>query len=365
MTSDDGTVTIFLKFEIDEDSAGEAKENARKILSDGLGIPVNAGLMSGGGTDADPKADSRKSKDASDELGALLKNYIKENKRELTVKAIKQGEVAISSSLKKGFGIVEDIYARLKASSPLLQAIESLFQLAVQLVFMPIGNKLGEVLIPATMDLLDNVVELMDKFEGKTLGEMFSIAINEGVKLFGSYFTSIGDILESQGDKVSGIGTLLKTIGEFIEGPAAGVLNTILTVTSFMLSHLKEFVALYIALKTAELAMQATGVLGWVGANAGIFTAVSAFLAGGASLALMSGMGMATGGKVPSTPGGQLRVLGEGGEDEYVFPESKLDSVGGGNYTINVYGYTDSELKTIVQDIVNEQIAQSRIRSGF
>lgn len=365
MTDGDGTVTIVLKFTVDEGSLDESKEKANQILHEGLGIPVNTEVIPSGGGSADPSADARKAKDTSSELSTLLKNYIKENKRELTVKAIKQGEVAISSSLKKGFGIVEDIYARLKASSPLLQAIESLFQLAVQLVFMPIGNKLGEVLIPATMDLLDNVVELMDKFEGKTLGEMFSIAINEGVKLFGSYFTSIGSILESQGDKVSGIGTLLRTIGAFIEGPAAGVLNTILTVTSFMLSHLKEFVALYIALKTAELAMQATGALGWVGADAGIFAAVSALLAGGASLALMSGMGMATGGKVPSTPGGQLRVLGEGGEDEYVFPESKLDSVGGGNYTINVYGYTDSELKTIVQDIVNEQIAQSRIRSGF
>lgn len=365
MTDSDGKVTIVLQFEIDEESASKANEEAKKILSQGLGIPVNTEVVAGGGSDADPKADARKSKDASNELGTLLKDYIKENKRELTVKAIKQGEVAISSSLKKGFGIVEDIYARLKASSPLLQAIESLFQLAVQLVFMPIGNKLGEILIPATMDLLDNVVDLMDKFEGKSLGEMLSIAINEGVKLFGSYFTSIGDILESQGDKVNGIGTLLKTIGAFIEGPAAGVLNTILTVTSFMLSHLKEFVALYIALKTAELAMQATGALGWVGANAGIFTAVAAILAGGVSYGLMNGMGMATGGKVPSTPGGQLRVLGEGGEDEYVFPESKLDSVGGGNYTINVYGYTDSELKTIIQDVVSEQIAQSRIRSGF
>ncbi len=314
---------------------------------------------------ADSKKNAEDAKEGSNSLKESFTKYVKENKKELGVKAIKGTEQAITASLKKGFGIVEDIYGRLKAASPLLQAIESLFNLAMTLFFLPLGNKLGEVLIPATLELVDKVVDLWDKFEGKSLGEMFDIAITTGVKLFGEYFVNIGDTLKEQGGLLGGIGDLLTSVGNFIQGPGILVLNSILGVTSYVLGHLKEFISLWIALKTAELAMQATGVLGWVGGNAGIFVAAAAIAAGGIAYGGMSIAGMADGGRVPATPGGTLRLLGEGGEDEYVVPESKLGNISGGSITYNIYGYTDSELKQIINDTVNEQVSQSRIRSGF
>ena len=346
MTSDDGTVTIVLNFEINEESAAAANEKAKQILSQGLGIPVNTEVVPGRGSEADPKADERRSKDASAELSTLVKEYVKENKRELTVKAIKQGEIAISSSLKKGFGIVEDIYARMRSASPLLQSIESLFNLAMTLFFMPLGNKLGEVILPATIELVDNVVGLYEKFEGKSLGDILSIMLSEGVRLFANYFNDIGAKLKDQGGLLYGIGELLETLGAFIQGPGIAVLNTILGVSSYVLGHLKEFISLYIGLKTAELAMQATGALGWIGANAAIFTAGSSRLF-------------------------WLRVIGEGGEDEYIIPKSQApdfaSKFGGSSAQIinNFYGYNEDQLIQKVNDTISQQISQSRLRSGI
>ena len=363
MTDGDGTVTIVLNFEINEESAAAANEKAKQILSQGLGIPVNTEVIPGRGSEADPKADERKSRESSAGLSTLIKEYVKENKRELTVKAIKQGEIAISSSLKKGFGIVEDIYARMRSASPLLQSIESLFNLAMTLFFMPLGNKLGEVILPATIELVDNVVGLYEKFEGKSLGDILSIMLSEGVRLFAGYFNDIGSKLKDQGGLLYGIGELLETVGAFIQGPGIAVLNTILGVTSYVLGHLKEFISLYIALKTAELAMQATGALGWIGANAAIFTAAAAITAGGLSYLGMSAAGMA--------PGGQLRVVGEGGEDEYIVPKSQApdfaSKFGGSSAQIinNFYGYNEEQLIQKVNDTISQQISQSRLRSGI
>lgn len=371
MTDGDGTVTIVLKFTVDEDSIDEAKEKANQILHEGLGIPVNTEVVPGRGSEADPKVDERRSKDASAELSTLVKEYVKENKRELTVKAIKQGEIAISSSLKKGFGIVEDIYARMRSASPLLQSIESLFNLAMTLFFMPLGNKLGEVILPATIELVDNVVGLYEKFEGKSLGDILSIMLSEGVRLFANYFNDIGAKLKDQGGLLYGIGELLETLGAFIQGPGIAVLNTILGVSSYVLGHLKEFISLYIGLKTAELAMQATGALGWIGANAAIFTAAAAITAGGLSYLGMSAAGMASGGEVKATPGGQLRVIGEGGEDEYIVPKSQApdfaSKFGGSSAQIinNFYGYNEDQLIQKVNDTISQQISQSRLRSGI
>lgn len=357
--ADEG-IKIIVGMELSQESIDKAKEQLKQILGEDTTIEF---VQRGENTDMN-KASSE-AKEGSNSFKEAFTKYVKENKRDLTVKAIKGTEQAISSSLKKGFGIVEDIYGRLKAASPLLQAIESLFNLAMTLFFLPLGNKLGEILIPATLELVDKVVDLWDKFEGKSLGEMFDIAITTGVKLFGEYFNNIGSTLKEQGGLLSGIGDLLTTVGNFIQGQGVAVLNAILNVTSYMLGHLKEFVSLWMAMKAAELAMQATGVLGWVGANAGIFVAAMAAVAGLGSYGAMTTMGMADGGRVPATPGGTFRLLGEGGEDEYVVPESKLGNISGGSITYNIYGYTDNELKDYIKSTVDEQISQSRIRSGF
>lgn len=376
--ADNGGITVYVRADA-KDLIEQLRKALEEITKEPIDIrvrPTDAGGPGGGASGIMPGewdyADNRRtSREGNEGAGALkdaIKNYLKdgENQKKLISAGIKQSEKAISSSLTKGFGIVEDIYGRLKAASPLLQTIESLFNLAMTLFFMPLGNKLGEILIPATVELLDKVVDMWDAFEGKTLGEMFDYAVNTGVKLFGEYFSNIGGILKEQGGRVSRIGDLLITIGDFIQGPALGVLNTILTVTTVVLSHLKEFISLWVAMKAAELAMSAVGILGEaVGVKTAIgVTAIAALLAGGISYGTLTGLGMAEGGYVPAKAGGSLKVLGEGGKGEYVIPEDRMGTVGG-NYTINIYGYTDSELKGIVVDTVNELVSQSRIRGSF
>ncbi len=355
---------IVLGFDVPE----EQMRRLREVFQQAFSFPIEIEFS---GKNSDLDQTKRESTEGSKTVKEALKDYIKDddNKRKLLTAGVKQAEKAISTSITKGFDIVKDIYARMKAASPLLQTIESLFNLAMTLFFMPLGNKLAEVLIPVTVDLLDNVVKLWDAFEGKTLGDMFSTAVNEGVKLFGEYFNNIGGLLKEQGGYAAEIGRLLEWIGGFIENNGATLLRGVLTATTFILAHVKEFISLWVAMKVAELAMEATGFLGQLGAKIPIATAAavvlgSALTAGVGTQQVLTGMGLAEGGYVPAKAGGSLKVLGEGGKGEYVVPEDKIGSFGG-NVTYNIYGYTDSELKTIIKDTVNEQVSQARIRGSF
>ena len=82
---------------------------------------------------------------------------------------------------------------------------------------------------------------------------------------------------------------------------------------------------------------------------------------------------METGGIVPSTAGGRLILAGEGGEDEWVVPESKMasmiDQLGGarGNITINVegvYATSESQKREVALDIWNKIQEVDRSRMG-
>lgn len=360
----DNTTTVEVDI-VPNDHSDEFKEQGEKDQKAYQEGSENA--KKNGETFVDNQGAGRQAKSGAESLKEGLKDYLKDedNQMKLVTKGVKQAETAISSSLKKGFGIVEEIYAKLKSASPLLQTIESLFNLAMTLFFMPLGNKLAEVLIPATVDLLDKVVDIWDAFEGKSLGEMFSIAISQGVKLFGEYFNNIGGILQEQGGMVSSIGTLLQTVGDFITNHGANLLNLILTVTTTILANFKHFVSAWVAMKVAEMALSAMGNIekATIGKVVG-YSAIASLLAfGGAELAL-TGYGMAEGGYVPAKAGGSLRVLGEGGKGEYVIPEDKMGSVGG-TVTINMYGWTNDDAKREVEEAVNRMVSQSRIRGSF
>lgn len=76
----------------------------------------------------------------------------------------------------------------------------------------------------------------------------------------------------------------------------------------------------------------------------------------------MFGVHFATGGYVPATPGGVPAIIGEGGEGEYVIPESKLNSIGGLTivFSGNVYGMND--FKQQVRSIMNEYTTKANFR---
>lgn len=72
------------------------------------------------------------------------------------------------------------IYKRLKKASPVLQAVSSLFELAMNLFFMPIGNALGTLLLPAMEGMIDFSTkwnDLWTDFSWEKLGGMIFDAL--------------------------------------------------------------------------------------------------------------------------------------------------------------------------------------------
>lgn len=303
----------------------------------------------------------------------------------------------IMKIMKTGIGIIEDIHARLKQSSPLLQSVESLFNLAVQLFFMPLGNKLATVLLPAVLELVDDVMELWNKVEGMDLGEMLNEMINYGAEIFGQFFQNLGESLAEQSGIAGSIGRVLVGMGDFIENHLADLIKIIADVLKFIMDNLGTLVNAFIEFKILSLSLQmaqlGAAMAGPLGGIAGL--AIGEI----AGHAVVSSTGVydatakmaASGAYVGATEGGRSVTVAEGGEGEFIMPESRLQSMMGSisdrmvdvasaqpdlsrsergeNQTINNYftinGYTDRELTDMVRRTVNEQVSQSKLRSGF
>lgn len=292
-----------------------------------------------------------------------------ELKKKLITSSVEAGTSAFKSIAQTSLGIVEDIYKQMKNASPLLQAIESMFNLAVTLFFMPLGNKLGELLIPATMDLLDQVTEIWDSFEGKTLGEAVAWAIEKGTKIFAGYIRDIAGTLEGQEGIVGSMAKFLNTIADFVDNKLEGLLDGLLNFAGWILENFKHFIALYVSMSTAQLGAT-MGSSFWAGPLGPLLGAgIGGGLGFGATEAVLSYFGLAEGGKVEAREGGQWRLLGEGGEDEYVIPESKMGDVFGGGQTIvnNWYIQCNSveDIVELIDDRISRQISRSKIQSGF
>jgi hypothetical protein len=220
-------------------------------------------------------------------------------------------------------------------------------------------------------------MEIWDSFEGQTLGQMFATAIREGVVILGEFLISIGEQLAEENGLVGAIGKMLTTVGNFIENKGEQLLTALTTFASWVLTHLRELLALIIGFRMMSTALQITQIAvtaaagGILGTGIGVAPAIAIAGAGislgsyAAGDAVLKAMGLAEGGYVPATPGGRLAIIGEGGEGEYVVPESKMGAMGGNSYTINVYSYSTDELKRIIKDVVSGEISKSRLRSGF
>ena len=277
--------------------------------------------------------------------------------------------------IQKTFGMVEQLYATLKKHSPLLQAVEQLFNLAWMLFFMPIGNKLAEVLIPAVIQMVDDVMEIWDAFEGMSLGEMFEYAITAGAEMLGEFLLDIGNELADQGGLIGSIGNMLIMMGDFIENHGAQLITLLTKFMEFILNNLKEIIATIIAFKAITVALQMRQlVVSYMQAFSGIpilgaalalgSLATVGLVAGGISYGVMAGA-FAEGGHVDAAPGGRLAVVGEGGEGEWIIPDSKMSSIGGNSYTINNYMMSTDELDRHIREVVSGEVSAARLRSGY
>ena len=405
----DGGITVSVKTKISADIS-ELEKNIKSVLS---GMDFTKAFFKG---DFDSVNSHLKRKAYMDEMEAS--NDPKKAKSAMDAAGFSDKEMGMMGALKdlsdvmKGFGnsivgfvqgmfgVVEDIYKQMRKSSPLLEMIENLFNLAMQLFFMPLGNKLAEVMLPAIINMLDAVMDIWDKFEGKTLGEMFTIAIVEGVQLIAGYFTNLGNLLEEQGGIMGTIGSLLSSLGSFLSNNGVEILELVEKVFSFLMDHLGTFIGLAIEFFVASIAAQA-GILaylmasldwgdslGKVMAGAAVTAAVGAGAIGMGTVIGDAILGFAEGGYIPATPGGEIIRIAEGGEGEYIVPESKVGNfvtemipytstnqrydmsntkTSSSNVVNNFYfeGLTNDELKTIIRDEVNDMVSQSKYRGGY
>lgn len=296
--------------------------------------------------------------------------------------SISKGTQAIATGgmniLKTGLGILTDVFERIKAASPLLQAVETLFNLAVQLFFMPLGTKLATVLLPAVINLVDGVMQIWDGFEGKSLSELLADMITLGAQIFGQFFLDIGSSLESEEGIMGAIGKSLTMLGNFIQKDGVWLLNTIIDTLTLIIKNIPTIIGIIAAFAVATKALQIAQIITIASllphsAAIGAAALGTALAAGGAAYAYTSARySAAEGGYFPSTPGGVPVLIAEGGEGETVVPDSKkldfANSVlggGGNNYYYTFNGYTDNDILEIIRREISNQVSYSRLKGGF
>ncbi len=289
--------------------------------------------------------------------------------------------------VKKGLGFLEEIHARLVSASPLLRTIESLFNLAVQLFFMPLGNKLAEVMIPAVIELVDQVTNMWAAFEGKSLGQILESMIEMGAQVFGNYFNNLASELSGQGTLLGSIASLLSAIGNFIQdGTLVNLMSFGVKALSFMLEHIKEIIATLVAFKVASLANQIAMmfVIATSSSLAGKFGAGAAVAAAFAGMAVSAGAGIGAGLTTYNMMNGEslgdaalhagATMVTYGGYDIGKAVRSKITSGASGtggskqtnvHNTFNFNGLTDTQLEKKVRNITNEQYNNHRLQSNY
>lgn len=282
----------------------------------------------------------------------------------------KKGAQGLMNITQQSFDVLNTIYKELKKSSPLLEAVEQLFNLAMTLFFMPLGNKLAEILIPAVIELLDNVVDMWDELGDGGLGEIFSKAIEMGITYLAHFFTSIGETLKEQGGIFEKIGNILISLGNFIENNLYDLIDFILDFTEKIVTNIGKvitligtFMTMHYALQLATMHVIAASSPGLLSKALGYAAIGTAAIGIGASAYV--GSQFATGGYVPASPGGQLVLVGEGGEGEYIVPKSQAESMGGITNNWYISGLTQDDLIEMIDDRISRQISRSRIQGGL
>ena len=229
-------------------------------------------------------------------------------------------------------------------------------------IFSGIGSFFGQVL-SFFGDFADNAIKGFTSFadgigEGlQNIGKWFADVFQGAYNFVTGIFSNIGNFFKGVWDKIASIFTGIgNTIGTAVEGAFKATVNGIL-------SFIEGFVNTPINILN-NFIDAINWAFGFIGVNLGKI--------GNVSLPRM-----ATGGIVPSTNGGQLILAGEGGQDEWVVPESKMASLieqiqqnngqGLGNVTINVYGTfatSETEQRRVAEQIHEKLQEINKARMG-
>lgn len=265
------------------------------------------------------------------------------------------GSIAtIGSLVALAVSIIGAIWSRLKKSSPILQAIGDLFDLAMNLFFMPFGNALGETLMPAMMGLIDMAIGWVD-FWQDPWGEIIAFFGNLWGELC-KFFQPVTDMIDKAGKWIletlsagwSKVVDIAHTIGNFIFNFYSKIFSGISTVFSklftFIYNFYKELIPTIV--NAVSTAIKAVGdIMGDVGNNIGnFFDKINPFATGG----------------IINKP--TLGLVGEAGP-EAIVPLNEAGGIGT-TYVININGdvYGVSDLETRIEKVIQRTANKSYYR---
>lgn len=212
-------------------------------------------------------------------------------------------------------------------------------------------------LVDALPEIIEGVVSFLTNPEswGMILGgaiHLFGALIEAVPRILGSLLGAFGRLVGDLWNGITGMfGEFAKNFGDFIGGIFKGAINGVI-------GFIEGFINTPIGIINGFIDI-INGAFGWIGVSLG-------------KIDLVHLPRLATGGIVPATAGGQLILAGEGGQDEWVVPESKMASLieqlndrgtaGGETYNIYVNGVfatSDLERRRVADQIV-EAIEQNR-----
>ena len=314
---------------------------------------------------------------------------------------------AMTQAIMSGFNIAVSLLksinrATLKilGTSPLLETIKNILNLAFTMAFLPMSTAILQDILPSVLGLLDKAVEFGQSFR-------LTAEQTESIKnAFDRVISTVVDFFYNNSDKlasfIAGSIELLPKMMELQLGLIELFVNNkeqILDLCTYTIDTMKKMLDSGLLNKLLDFAKEAVSFIerdGIVMAEAAIACArillrlADHFMPGTSksvqdnlpSINLLSGRktkvswdfgpagtirnvisllgsSFASGGYVPATPGGVPCIIGEGGEGEYVIPESKI-----GGVTIvfsgNVYGMND--FKSQVRNIMNEYTTKANFR---
>lgn len=214
-------------------------------------------------------------------------------------------------------------------------------------------------LIDALPDIIDNVVSYLT--DPANIGKIIEAAVKlffglvEAVpKILGALIGAFGKLVGKLWEGIKSMfGAFASNFGTFIGDIFKGAINGVLGFIEWMVNTPVNILNGFIG--------AINWAFGWIGVNLGYIQGVKL-------------PRMETGGIVPATNGGRIILAGEGGQDEWVVPESKMASLidqlnergAGGNITVNVYGTfatSTSEQRKVAEVIAQriQEIQKSRL----
>lgn len=190
----------------------------------------------------------------SNALGEAFESFGKLSTSLKNLKGMTKTVAGISKIVTLVLGAVLAIVARMFKASPILQAIGDLFDLAMNLFFLPLGNALGEAFLPLVTSLVEFMIrwnQIFTDFSLESLGELvlagFSFLL-ERLNVYWNMITSAFFAIPSAviNAFIGGASDFFRSVG--LDGVAdvldsfLGIYNSIVDFVKNIPDKIKEFV---------------------------------------------------------------------------------------------------------------------------